>query len=163
MLLCLMQHGVCLPEEVNPEQPLSPVGREQIEKSAAAVRRLGLKFDAVLSSTRKRAFQTAELVAQAVGFPASRIVQSDALKANVPAERCLEFLLGFEKKSSLFVAGHLPSLHNLACLLLASGPGLTLRFENGGLACLDVHSLRTRTAALAFLLTPRQLALIAET
>lgn len=161
MLLCLMQHGVCLPEEINPEQPLSPVGREQVEKSALGLRRLGLAFDAVLASTRKRAIQTAEIVADALAFPKGRIVQTDLLKPNMPAERTLEFLLEFEKKASVFIAGHLPSLNNLASLLLVSGPGLTLRFENGGLVCLDVHSLRTRTAALAFCLTPLHLKLIA--
>ena len=60
MLIHLMQHGACLSKELDPHQPLSPVGREQAIKSARAMRTLGLRFQLVVASPKLRSLQTAE-------------------------------------------------------------------------------------------------------
>ena len=62
MNLYIMQHGPCLPAEVNPDQPLSPVGRDQMSASARAMRVMGLWFDALVCSPRPAAAQTAAKV-----------------------------------------------------------------------------------------------------
>ena len=59
MLVYFMQHGPCLSEELDPARPLSPVGRDLIERSARGVRGLGLRFDLMASSPKARALQTA--------------------------------------------------------------------------------------------------------
>ena len=57
MLIHLMQHGVCLSKELDATQPLSPVGGEQIEKSATAARVLGLRFELIVASPKVRSLQ----------------------------------------------------------------------------------------------------------
>ncbi|MDD4952215.1 MAG: histidine phosphatase family protein [Desulfovibrionaceae bacterium] len=157
MRLYLMQHGVCLPKEADPEQALSPVGREVVEKNARALRRMGLWFDAVVSSPKKRAVQTAAIVAETTGFPVQAIVQTDMLRATMQAENSLEFLKGLKAKQSVFAAGHLPSLGNVASLLLCKSGRVSLDIKNGGITCLETPTLAPGSATLMFMLTPAQL------
>ena len=63
MNLYLMQHGPCLPQEVNANQPLSPVGQNQITAAAQAMRIMGLWYDTLLTSPRSAAMQTTRIVA----------------------------------------------------------------------------------------------------
>lgn len=164
MLVYFMQHGACLPREINPEQPLSPVGRGQIEKAARAMRLLGLRFEAVAASNKTRAIQTAEIVAKATGFDPRRIAQSAELKPSAPAEAGLGFLHQFDKRAALFVAGHLPNLALMASQLLSPFPEpIALGLENGGLLCIEVPHLAARNGALLWLLKAQHLQLMAGT
>jgi phosphohistidine phosphatase len=67
MELYLMQHGPNLSKDEDPEEPLSPDGKKQILKAAKAIKKMGLQFDVVIASPKKRSQQTAEIVAEAVG------------------------------------------------------------------------------------------------
>ena len=160
MELYLMQHGSCLSQEIDPDQPLSPVGRDQVVKSAEAVRRMGLGFDAVLASPKRRAMQTAELVLAALGLGPEVITVTDTVKAMARPEQTVDFLreLGAE---SVFIAGHLPHLNELASQLIIGKSGLRLGIDNGGLLRIDAETMPTRQATLRWLLSPLQLQLLA--
>lgn len=161
MRLYLMQHGACLPKEVDPDQPLSPVGREQLESVGRALGRLGLWFDVICASPKLRARQTAMLVARATDHYPERIVVDEAFKATAPADGAVAFLRDHREAESVFVAGHLPSLANIASRLLTSGPEVAIAFENAGLVRLDVESLGARKATLAWAVPRRLLRLAA--
>ena len=161
MEIYLMQHGACFSKDVDPEQPLSPVGREQIEKSAAAVKKFGLEFDLVLASPKRRSQQTAKAVAEQTGYPVDKIVVTDKVKAMTPPDQTLEFLKQYGDLEKIFIAGHLPSLAEVASMLLTSGPKVRIKFEMGGLCRIDVETLPSNQGVLCFYLTPAQLRLIA--
>jgi len=76
MELYLMQHGLALTEEEDPDRPLSAAGAAEVRASAAAIVKMGLRFETFVCSTKTRARQTAALVAEAVGVPPERIVAS---------------------------------------------------------------------------------------
>ena len=137
MRLFCMQHGACLSKELDPNQPLSPVGRDMIRKSAAALRTLGLDFDAVLSSPKERAHQTAAIVARAVDYPEHSIRVTETVKAMATPEETVEFLRDYRDAGQIFLAGHLPHLNKLACHLLGSDREINLGIEQGGLICLE--------------------------
>jgi phosphohistidine phosphatase SixA len=60
------------------------------------------------------------------------------------------------------LVGHEPFLSRLISLLATGGPDLQMDFAKGGLAKLEVDILRTgKCAVLAWLLTPRQMKLMA--
>jgi len=160
MELYLMQHGSCLSKEIDPDQPLSPVGRDQVIKSAEAVRRLGLGFDAVVASPKTRARQTAELVLGALGRGPEQIMVSEGVKAMARPEAAMELLrnLGAE---SVLICGHLPHLNELASVLLTGKSGVRLGIDNGGLTRIDAETMPTRQATLRWILSPLQLQLIA--
>ena len=66
MNLYLLQHGQSVPEEVDPDRPLSGQGREDIRKTAAFAARAGVRVDTIWHSGKTRARQTAEALAQAI-------------------------------------------------------------------------------------------------
>lgn len=161
MNLYLMQHGPCLPAEVHAEQPLSPVGRDQMEATARAMRVMGLWFDALLCSRRAAATQTARLVAEGMGYSASCVGALPALDPGSSLKACLESLRPFERHQAIMLVGHLPLLGDLASHLLSTGPRLGLTLENGALLCLAVPGLGSRSGSLRWLLQPPQLQMIA--
>ncbi|MFW5837893.1 MAG: phosphohistidine phosphatase SixA [Desulfovibrionaceae bacterium] len=160
MEILLMQHGVSLSRELNPERPLSPVGKEQAGRTGKLLQSLGLQFAAILTSPKARAVETAMIVAEAVGFPPQRITASDAFKPKTMPQDSADMLRAYEGPNRVLVAGHLPNLAELASHLLTRGPSLSIVFENTGLVCLEVKSTAARNAALLYHLTPRHIQML---
>jgi len=161
MLIHLMQHGVCLSKELDVNQPLSPVGREQIEKSARAAQILGLQFELILASPKVRSLQTAEIMAQHTGYPVSRIEVTEAVKAMTPAQTTIDFIHEYDGLDSVLIAGHLPSLSNVASTILSGGNQCDIHIENGSLIQIELNASR-ETGTLNWHLSAVQLALIAK-
>jgi phosphohistidine phosphatase len=161
MNLYLMQHGACLPQEVNPNQPLSPVGQSQVTSTAQAMRVMGLWFDALLTSPRYSAVQTTRIVAEGLGYAASSVTSFAGLDPGVSLKVCLEQLHACERYQSVFLCGDLPLIGDLASHLLTSGPRLSLALEGGALLAVGVNSLNSRSGSLRWLLQGPQLQMIA--
>jgi phosphohistidine phosphatase len=162
MELYLMQHGSAFSKDVDPDQPLSPVGREQVIKSAQAVRRMGLAFDMVASSPKTRARQTAEVICELIGYPEEDIVISDALKAMAPPTESIQFLEQYRQQGAMLVTGHLPNLAKLAGELLSPGHAPAIQFANGGLTRIDLWEERDKAPVLRWHLTPFHMQVIAS-
>ena len=160
MEIYLMQHGPNLSKDDDPEEPLSPEGEAQISKVAQAVKKMGLKFEVIIASPKKRSQQTAAIVANAVGFPVEGIVVTERVKAMTPAEETISYLQKFNDKQSVLIAGHLPSLAEVASSLLTAGSKATIQYERGGIGRIDVEALPTNEGRLRWYLTPAQLELI---
>lgn len=161
MEIYLMQHGPNLSKDEDPEESLSSEGEAQISKAAQAIKKMGLEFDVVIASPKKRSQQTAAIVAEAIGFPGESIVVTEQVKAMTPAEQTIDYLQQFAEKRSVLVAGHLPSLAEIASSLLTAGSKATIQFERGGIGRIDVESLPTSEGKLRWYLTPAQLELMA--
>ena len=161
MLIHLMQHGTCLSKELDPSQPLSPVGREQVEKSARAARTLGLRFELVIASPKVRSIQTAKIMSEYTGYPSSRIKVTEAVKAMTPTETTLDLIREYDGLNSILIAGHLPSLGFLAAAILTNGHQVDIAIENGGLMQLNLDFIKEK-GTLNWCLTPTQLAEIAK-
>ncbi|MGB5922771.1 MAG: phosphohistidine phosphatase SixA [Syntrophobacteria bacterium] len=162
MEIYLMQHGPNLSEDEDPEESLSPEGEAQVSKAAQAINKMGLTFDVVIASTKKRSQQTAAIVAEAIGFPVDGIVETEKVKAMTPAEETIHYLEQFQDKQSVLIAGHLPSLAEVVSSLLTSGSKTTIQFERGGIGRIDVEALPTHEGRLRWYLTPAQLELMVE-
>ena len=162
MEIYLMQHGSALPKEEDPEEGLSSDGKQSIHDSGKALRKMGITFDVILSSPKKRAQQTASIVAEEVGFPLDKIIQTEKVKALTPPEETLAILAEYSAKKRILIAGHLPSVAEVASLLLTKGPKITVAFERGGCCRIDVEDLATHAGHLKWYLTPEQLALLAS-
>ena len=160
MEIYLMQHGPNLSKDEDPEESLSPEGEVQISKAAQAIKKMGLEFDVIIASPKKRSQQTAALVARTIGFPVDSIVETEKVKAMTPAEETIRYLEEFQGKQSVLIAGHLPSLAEVASFLLTSGSKATIQFERGGIGRIDVNRLPTHEGRLRWYLTPAQLDLM---
>ena len=162
MEIYLMQHGPNLPKAEDPDESLSEDGEGVVSTSAQAIRRMGINFEVIIASPKKRSQQTAAIVAEAVGFPIESIIETEQVKAMTPAQETISYLKQFEDKQSVLIAGHLPSLGEVASSLLTAGSKATIQFERGGIGRIDVDALPTSAGRLQWYLTPAQLELMAK-
>ncbi|OEU82780.1 MAG: phosphohistidine phosphatase SixA [Desulfobacterales bacterium S5133MH4] len=162
MEIYLMQHGPALPKEQDPEEGLGPEGEARISASGQALKKMGAAFDMILSSPKKRSRQTAAIVAQAVGFPLEKIIETKKVKAMAPPEETVQALSELSGAQRVLIAGHLPSVAEVASFLLTEGSKATVQFEMGGCCRIDVEELPTHSGRLRWYLTPAQLKLIAS-
>lgn len=161
MNLYLMQHGATLPQAAKASQPLSPVGRDQMVTTAQAMRIMGLWFDALLASPANPAVQTAQIIAEGLGYAATSVTSFPGLKGSTSLKACLEALRECERFQSVLLVGELPLLGDVASHLLSTGPRLSLALEGGALLALGVTNMSTRGGSLRWLLQGPQLQMIA--
>ncbi len=162
MEIYLMQHGSALPKEQDPDEGLSPDGETRIHASGKALKKMGIGFDVILSSPKKRSGQTAAIVAEEVGFPPEKIMETEKVKAMTPPEETIKALSEYAGNKRILIAGHLPSVAEVASFLLTKGSKATIEFERGGCCRIDVEGLPTQSGRLRWYLTPEQLRLIAS-
>lgn len=134
MRLYLMQHGLSMSKEEDPDRPLTDEGRAEVERVASLVGRAGITLDAVRHSGKTRARQTAEILGARLG-PAE-VIGTDGLAPvddpRIAADRLVD------PDGATALVGHLPHLSRLATLLLTGAADReVVAFRNGGLVCLD--------------------------
>ena len=79
MALYLVQHGKSHRKDNDPEQGLTDEGQAEVARIADVARGYGVKVDAILHSSKKRARQTADIMARALE-PADGIIEKTGLK-----------------------------------------------------------------------------------
>ena len=127
-----MQHGEAAAAEVDPERPLTEVGRRSVGTVSAHAAACGVRVDRVVHSGKLRAEQTAAILAGALGCDV--VDQVDGLSPNGDVQAASDALVDPAVAGSLAIVGHLPFLERFASLLVAgdcSAHVVVLR--NGGL------------------------------
>lgn len=162
MEIYLMQHGQAFSEEADPERSLTPEGENQIGASSHALQKIGVGFDLIVASPKKRARQTAEIVARRLDYPIDDIKVTETLQPTAPAQEAIAFLKTHEDKRWILLAGHLPSLGEIASDLLSEGSKVSIHFDMGGVCRIDADLLQGGSGELKWYLTPEQLRLIAR-
>lgn len=161
MHLYLMQHGKSLSKELDPAEPLSPVGRDVVENSVGALARLGVRLDAILVSPKKRSRQTAEIVASGLGVPAAAIQETEHVKAMASVESTMLFLKSVGAEA-LLIAGHMPHLGLLAGHIITGGGKAALKVDNAGVLCLDIRDFSPAYGTLLWSAPPLHLQIMAK-
>jgi phosphohistidine phosphatase len=161
MNIFILRHGIAVERgtegfEKDSERPLTDKGKRQLRKSAAAMKRLKLRFDLILSSPYVRARQTAEIVADELKLK-KHLKLSDALKSeNHPETMIGEMSRLKPKPENLLLVGHEPYLSHLISQLVSGNGDLALDFKKGGLCKLEIQKLDGASSAqLVWLLTPK--------
>ena len=169
MNLYLLRHSNAADEPPKGEsgdsaRRLTPEGIEKARIIGRAMRRLGLRFDLVLSSPAARARETAECVTAELK-PQPRIELHEDLRIGGRLRAVgARILKEPTPPEEVLLVGHEPDFSRMAALLLAGAHPVALTFKKGGLCKLSIPRLRYgRCATLEWLLTPRQLVLIADT
>jgi phosphohistidine phosphatase len=167
MNLFLLRHGIAVERgtpgyERDADRPLTPKGERRLGRIADAMDALGLKFDLILSSPYARARQTAEIVADALGLK-KKLEFSESLTPDGDARALIAALNKLEPQpENVLLVGHEPFLSDLISMLTSGDAHVTIDFKKGGLCKLEIETLRHgRCATLAWLLTPRQMGLMA--
>jgi phosphohistidine phosphatase len=133
-------------------RPLTRKGRRQAERLGAFLESHGHRPDAIVSSPKVRAMQTAEIVGAALGMT---VREDERLAAGLDLPDLVALLAEVGARAPMLV-GHDPDLSELLCLLVDAS-GLSMR--KGALATLDVDPVRPeRGAVLRWLVPPDLLA-----
>ena len=151
MHLYLVQHGQAHPKEMDPERGLTDKGRQDVEKVASFVARLNMEVAALWESGKKRATQTAEILASSVTSRGGLITRTDIAPMD-PVVPVAEAVKGLEEDH--VIVGHLPFLPRLASALLA-GDSERVGFGMVEAAVLHLHKSGGRWFVLS-MLTPAE-------
>jgi phosphohistidine phosphatase len=142
MDLWLVRHGEAVPDRVDPTRPLSPEGARAVSAVAETLAgRMG-PFDLVAASGKKRALQTAEILGEAAGYSAERVVETGSLSPNATPEAFLAFLAENVEADRLMCVGHLPSIAAIASFFLSPGDPVSLVFGPGTVCRIRVAAMR---------------------
>jgi phosphohistidine phosphatase len=166
--LYLLRHGIAVDPgtpgfENDSERPLIPKGEHRLRAAAAAMEKLELSFDLILSSPFIRAKQTDEIVAGELKLK-KRIEFFDGLVPGGNSKALIHALNELKPApENILLVGHEPYLSRLISLLVSGGAdAAAIEMKKGGLCKLQIGELRHgQCARLAWLLTPSQMELMA--
>ncbi len=116
------------------QRPLTDAGRREHARVAEALRRMGVRFDRLLSSPLVRARETAEITARVYGAPAPEL--TELLGDNAEPASVLAGLATVEA-SALLCVGHEPTLSRLAALLTSRDGSARVEMAKSGVAVIE--------------------------
>jgi phosphohistidine phosphatase len=159
MILYIVRHGIAVdrtdpksPPE--PERPLTAEGVQKTRSAALGLKELGVKPDVLITSPYLRAAQTAEIFAEALGFPTSKIRVSNALKPAANPTDIVKEILHLKAKE-LMCVGHAPHVDQLIAQLVGAR-GVFTELKKAGAASLE-HAGTQSPWRLQWVLTPKVL------
>lgn len=162
MLLLLIRHARAEERDAarwpdDALRPLTDAGRKIQRRTSRTLAELGIEPEAVLSSPWVRAWETAELLIDAMTSVAPPIA-CPPLAAEPDLAALQEHVGTHAGDSTVALVGHSPFLEELASLLLAgSTSAIAIDFPKSGVLGLELERLDAGQATLGFLLRPKQL------
>jgi len=134
MSIFLVQHGLSLPKTQDPEKGLSDKGREETLKIAEVAAGYGVKISQIFHSGKKRAEQTALIMAETL-CPGLGLGQMADIS---PMDDVTGLGNRLDPNSNHMVVGHLPYMEKLVSYLTTGREEpKVLKFQNSGIVCLD--------------------------
>src|SRR2546430_11216340 len=136
MELLLIRHGIA--EERDPSRwpddrgrPLTEEGAARFRKETGVIGALVPTVDRLFTSDLVRAVQTADLLHEAIGWPAPQTVGE--LEPGTPSDRLARILDDASGTEAVALVGHEPDLSELASYLLTGDPdALAIEMKKGG-------------------------------
>jgi len=168
MRLLVIRHAIAADREEyarshndDSARPLTPEGRAKMERAALGLRELVPELATIASSTLKRAFDTATILAHAYGdHPVERIPE---LAPGTPLDRTIGWLAALPPKGNAAVVGHEPDLSRLVCALLSGADRPFIEFRKGAACLLEFTAPVARGGAVMdWFLGPKHLRRIGD-
>jgi phosphohistidine phosphatase len=134
MAIYLIQHGISVSKDVDPDPGLSEQGRHDVQLIANIAASYNILPGQINHSGKKRAQETAEI------FKRTLNVQKDIIqiKGIKPLDDVTSFAQRLDGSNNLMIVGHLPFLERLTAFLTCGNPDVTVfKFQNGGIICMD--------------------------
>jgi phosphohistidine phosphatase len=151
MKLYLIQHGEAKPEAEDPERSLTAKGEEEVHRVSKAATPLKIRPSKVYHSGKRRAKQTAEILARGLDIPDSQVEAVQGLNPNDDIRSWADRIS--EETKDLMLVGHLPFLEKLASLLICGKEtARVVLFRYGAIVCLEQKE--DKGWSLRWILTP---------
>jgi phosphohistidine phosphatase len=160
MRLYILRHGVAedrSPSQRDWDRRLTPAGIAEMRLAAAGMRRLGLRFDAVITSPLVRARETAELVIEGLANPPA-LQEDERLACGAGLGEYRTLLAPLPEKAHVLLVGHEPDCSRL----IADLTGGEVRMKKASLACVDAAGIAAGAGVLRWLLEAEHLAAAAR-
>ncbi|MFT6985806.1 MAG: phosphohistidine phosphatase [Psychromonas sp.] len=131
--LYFVQHGLALPEEVDPNRPLSETGFEENNKVATYLKNHNIEIHKIFHSGKLRAMETAAQFSEVLGV--HYVSKISGMNPNDSPTLLIKQIT----EDAVMYVGHLPNIDNIvATLLTHGGMNSVLHFQNSAVACIEV-------------------------
>ena len=151
MALYLVQHGLNLPKDVDPDQGLSEEGVTETARIAEVAKNYHINVGQIMHSVKTRARKTADIFASALN-PTGGVKKVEGLK---PMDDVATFAASINPDTHTMLVGHLPFMERMtAYLVTGSMDKPVFKFQNSGIVCLD-QDPETKSWAIIWSLMPR--------
>lgn len=160
MELYLMRHGIA--EDVAPggrdaDRALTPEGKRKLKEILKSAAQAGVEPSLIVTSPYRRARETAEIAAKALGYE-GEIVESSALVPHAHVQELWEEVRVHKGEARLLLASHEPLL-GMAAAYLLNTPGLRVDVKKGSVMRIDLEAFGGQPLGLLkWYLTPRLVA-----
>jgi phosphohistidine phosphatase len=91
------------------DRPLLPVGEKKTHRIVKYLKAKSIKPDLLLSSSATRAYETARIIAEGLGYPGDRIQKTEALYHASPDDILSELFTLPDDIESVMIFGHNPT------------------------------------------------------
>jgi len=161
MNIYIVRHGIAIEREdpkcpSDPERYLTPEGLKKTREVARGFAILSGSPKMFVSSPYVRAFQTAEIFADALEFSKSKIEKWESLQPGSEASAFFRELAHHKPVESLVCFGHSPHLDELIAFALGSKRDLT-ELKKAGAAKIELARVHPPSGTLAWLMPPKAL------
>jgi phosphohistidine phosphatase len=145
-----MQHGIPVSKADDPERPLSAQGIKDVENLAEFLQKRGITVKDLYHSGKRRARETAEIMSTRLAHGTEPKERRGLSPLDDVGDIADQIING---EGDLLIAGHLPHLARLTSrLVLGNETVPVVRFQQGGLVCLERHE--DEGWAVAWMLVP---------
>jgi phosphohistidine phosphatase len=156
--LLIVRHAIAVdrgPAEIpEDERPLTKRGASRFKRAAKGLVRIAPRPDALLTSPLLRAYQTAQILAEAWGHLTPKKVPA---LASGNLHDLATALAGHGRESQIAIVGHEPHLSSLLAALLSATHSERLSFRKGGVALVECPGTLSEGGRLVLALPPRVL------
>ncbi|GAB6097020.1 phosphohistidine phosphatase SixA [Desulfatiferula olefinivorans] len=134
MAVYLVQHGLSLSEEQDPERGLSDTGKTETKRIGDVAKHYQITVSAIRHSGKKRARETA-VIFNDILTPPDGISSQAGLN---PMDDVTGFAKTIDPTQNVMYVGHLPFMERLVSYLVAGREAPPVfAFQNSGIVCLD--------------------------
>ncbi len=160
MILYLVRHAIAEDSSASgrdADRALTTEGKAKMRRAAAGLAALEVRLGRILTSPYRRAVETAEILAAALGSVETRVLPELAAGADPTA--VLAALRPHRQVDALALVGHQPDLGYLSSQVMTGRPdACPLPFKKGAVACFEIAEPRgSLRGELSWFLTPKQL------
>lgn len=157
MQIYLLRHGIAEDGKAgqkDSDRGLTAEGARKLRTALKRAKMAGVSPNLIVTSPYRRAVETAEVAAKALGYTGD-LLRTKALQPDSRPETVWDEIRIHRDASQILLAGHEPLMSELAAHLLGS-PTLMIDFKKGSLMRIDLDQLGARPhGILRWLLAPR--------
>ncbi|HSD51478.1 MAG TPA: phosphohistidine phosphatase SixA [Candidatus Methylomirabilis sp.] len=135
------------------ERPLTAAGKKRMKREGAAMWKLKLPLDLIISSPLARALQTAEIVAKAQRSTA-RLITDGRLRPGFGPKHLAALLAEHRDARGVMLVGHEPDFSETISRVTGGG---RLEMKKGALAYVEVEDRASVKGTLVWLIPPKAL------